>query len=284
MLKIGDRIGIIAPAGEVADTKKLDGMVQSVFKEFNVKVFPSCYSAKDDKMRLKDLHDAFLDESIKAIICARGGYGALRIVDDIDYTLISDYPKIFAGSSDITILLLNMYKRSHLKVFHSPMALNGFCEGVLEDFFNTVNNIKQGILPNKDFKTLNGGESQGILWGGNLATLVSLFGSDPKTYVPKENIVLFLEDLNEPVYKIDRMLRQIYRNKELRERVCGLVFGDFLESDNEKGLYDTLKEYSELFRVPAAFGYPITHLETNTTIPIGQMVNFNSQNGIISFV
>jgi len=286
-LKEGDTIAIVAPSGSVSEPEKLERACE-LFSKFNLKtkIYESCYKsyrcmAGTDEDRLKDLHDAFLDTDVKAIICARGGYGALRIVDDLDYGLIAENPKIFAGSSDITVLLLNIFHRAGLNTFHSPMALNGFDENIFRDFLSVVNGEKKEIAPKENFKTLYEGRNKGMLWGGNLATVVSLFGSGSKTYLPQENIILFLEDLNEPNYKTDRMLRQIYRNISLREKIKGLVFGDFLGSDNEKELEDILKEYAELFNIPASYGYNITHAKPNLTLPIGQSVDFDSVSGKI---
>jgi muramoyltetrapeptide carboxypeptidase len=228
---------------------------------------------------------AFEDEEIKAIICGRGGHGSIKLLDDIDYSVVKKNPKIFAGSSDITTLLIAFYKLSALKTFHSPMLLGEgkFNKKSFDDFLKTVNGKKQEILPKEDFKVLNKGRGMGILWGGNLATLVSLFGTYSGFYTPNDNVILFLEDLNEEPYKIDRMLTQIYRNKILARKIKGLVFGDFLGTD-EKELVEILEAFSKKLNVPAIYGYNITHLKSNITVPLGKFVRFDTKDGILKFL
>jgi muramoyltetrapeptide carboxypeptidase len=278
-------IGIIAPSGAVEDAKRLERSTE-LFKGFGygVKIFQSCYGKRSDAERLQDFHDAFSDDTISLIICARGGYGALRTVDNIDWGLISSSEKVFAGYSDITLFLMGIYKNvkkpSKISLFHSPMALNGFDEGIFEEFLSVIEGRICEIKPRDGFKTLVAGKVQAISWGGNLATIISAFGSNPDSYLPEEDLILFLEDLNEPNYKIDKMLRQIYRHDGLRERVKGLVFGDFLNSGDGVELHNILLEYSELFGVPSAWGYPITHLKPNATVPFGRLMKFDAQGSL----
>lgn len=272
------KIAIIAPSGAVSDIGVLSGL------DFNLKIFPSCYmSAAEltDAARLKDLHDAFLDDEVTMILCARGGYGALRILDKIDYDLVAKHPKIFAGSSDITLLLLSFLANCGLKTYHSQMALQIFKNGMFDNLVDTaegkITHI-EGIEGGKALLKVDNKGAEGILWGGNLATIVSLFGSDEKKYLPKENILLFLEDINEPLYKIDRMLTQIFRSHALRDKVKGLIFGDFGDVDAT----ELLGEFAQKFNVPSYCGFKISHCADNVAIPVGARARL-THNGEVIF-
>lgn len=269
------KIAIIAPSGAVSDAEVLSGL------DFDLKIFPSCYMSAaelNDEARLKDLHNAFLDDEVTMILCARGGYGALRILDKIDYDLVAKHPKIFAGSSDITLLLLSFLANCGLKTYHSQMALQIFKNGMFDNLIDTIEGKITKIEKIKGGKALLKGSAEGILWGGNLATVTSLLGSDEKKYMPKENILLFLEDINEPVYKIDRMLTQIFRSHALCGKVKGLIFGDFGDVD-ATGL---LGEFAQKFNVPSYCGFKISHCADNVAIPVGASARL-TQNGEVIF-
>ena len=270
-LKSGDTIGRISPSGSICDRetffKKVDGLKNLGYK---VKIFPNVFNQKgylagSDAERLNDLHAAFLDDECSAILCSRGGYGAIRLLDKINYNIIKNNPKIFIGSSDATALLAAFYAQAGLKSFHSLMLLNGFSKNDID----LINNQKE-ILPKKKHKIFIDGEAQGVLWGGNLSTIVSLFGSD--NYLPNEDMILFLEDINEPLYKIDKMLVQIFRNTQLKNKIKALIFGEFsgLKKEEEKQLENLLFEYSKMLNVPCVFGYNITHGKNNVTVPFGR--------------
>ncbi len=125
-------------------------------------------------------------------------------------------------------------------------------------------------MPKKKHKILIQGEAQGILWGGNLSTIVSLFGSE--NYLPDEDIILFLEDINEPLYKIDKMLIQILRNSLLKKKIKAIVFGEFLgiKKEEEKQLENLLFEYAKTLDAPCVSGYNITHGKNNAIVPFAR--------------
>ena len=144
-------VGIIAPSGHIEDIKKLE-YAESFMESFGmrVQIFPSCYKkfrymAGDDEIRLKDLHDAYLDKNIDTIICARGGYGVVRLLDKIDYDIIKNNPKKIVGSSDITALLVSIYKKTGQITYHGKMALNGVSNMEKEEFLNYKNSIENNI-------------------------------------------------------------------------------------------------------------------------------------------
>ncbi len=285
-LQKGDTIGIIAPAGNVEEDKILNSVKYFESLGYKIKLGKNIfktdrYLAGNDDERLEDLHNAFADKDIKAIICARGGYGCLRLINKIDYDLIKNNPKIFCGYSDITALSLMSLKRSGLITFSSPMPKGDFQpenidEFTAENFWQTLTNDKITITaPN--LKIYNEGKAEGILWGGNLATVCSLCGTD---FIPDEKFIFFAEDLNEPVYKIDRSFRQLLNIEQFRKNISAIILGDFLGTEEYKDqLEELFNEIVHELNVPIYGGYQITHDKTKVTLPIGGFGKLN--NGIL---
>lgn len=177
-------------------------------------------------MRLKNLHKFFENKEIDAIICLRGGYGAIRLVEKLDYEIIRKNPKIFCGFSDVTALNLMFYKRAGLVTYSGPMIMSDFgienqSEFTIQEFFKAAEGKSYEL--NGEQEIINGNAS-GILWGGNLSTIVSLCGLD---FIPDEPFIFFAEDVNEPVYKIDKMFRQLLNIEKFRKNIKALCFGDF---------------------------------------------------------
>lgn len=274
-------VAIIAPAGNIDEIDNLYEAEKFLFSQnITVKIFNGCgqkfrYMAGNDNIRLEDLHSAFLDPMIDTIICARGGYGAMRLLDKIDYDIIRNNPKKFVGSSDITALLVSIFKHTGLVTYHAKMALNGISKMGEREFLKYRNAIENNVYAMPKFNCSErvwkkGGLYPGdgtVLWGGNLATIVSLFGSPTESYVPNEDIVLFIEDINEPDYKIDRMLTQILRNLPLKSKIKAVIFGEFIGAG--KYLNEVLKEFVDTLNVPYAFDTNITHGANNAVVPVG---------------
>ena len=269
--------GIIALAGSV-NVEKLGKAVTNL-KElgYNVKVSANIldenrYLAGNDDKKLEELYKFFLDPEIDIILNARGGYGSIRLINKIDYNIIKNNPKIFCGYSDITALLLMIYKKTGLITYHGPMACSDFTDVRLNsaeneqkpftipNFFNAINNEPLEFTGEKFYKD---GYAEGIIWGGNLSTVVSLCGQD---FIPDEDFIFFTEDLNEPVYKIDKMFTQLFNIEKFRNNCKGIVLGDFINSGNENWLEDLFNEFS----LPTAGGFKITHNPEKITIPIGK--------------
>ncbi len=275
-LKKGDTIAIIAPAGNVEEDKILNSVKYFESLGYKIKlgknIFKSeRYLAGSDNDRLEDLHNAFEDKEVNAIFCARGGYGAIRLVNKINYELISNNPKIFCGYSDITALSLMFYKKAGLITFSAPMPKGDFQPDEIDEF--TVSNFWNTLESNNititapELKTYKCGDARGIIWGGNLATVCSLCGLD---FIPDENFIFFAEDLNEPVYKIDRSFRQLLNIDKFKQNVCAIVLGDFLGIDEYKEQLDKLfNEIAQELNIPVYGGYQITHDKTKVTVPIG---------------
>lgn len=273
-LKAGDTIGIIAPCGKVDNSEKIERAVKFFSgKGFNVKVSDHVldkkrYLAGEDNVRLKELYNFFENPKIDAIICLRGGYGAIRLIKNIDYEIIKKNPKIFCGFSDVTALLLMLTKKTGLVTYHAPMIQSDFGQENLDEF--TINNFfnvfQSDHLEFEGTKIYKSGNCEGILWGGNLSTVVTLCGQD---FLPDEDFIFFTEDLNENAYKIDRMFTQLLNIDKFRNNIKGLVIGDFIETDNEVFVNELIQEIAENLKIPVAGGFKITHEKQKITLPIG---------------
>lgn len=276
-------IGIIALSG-ACDKEKIENSKAYLEKiGFRVKLSKNifdnnAYLAGSDEDKLEELHKFFQDEQIDLILNARGGYGAIRLINKINYNIIKNNPKPFIGFSDATALLLMIYKKTGIITYHGPMACSDLGVKIssnqileLEEF-----STKQKSTWNSLVKVLNGeelefignniyksGTANGIIWGGNLSTVVSLCGQD---FIPSEDFIFFAEDLNEPVYKIDKMFQQLFNIENFTKYCKGIVLGDFLDVDNQ----EWLDKYFKTLPVPTISGFKITHSQEKITIPIGK--------------
>ena len=276
-------IGIIALSGACEKEKVLQAKEFLESKGFNVKLSKnifdkSRYLAGSDEDKLSELKNFFEDKSIDIIMCARGGYGAIRLVENIDYDVIKRNPKIFCGFSDVTALLLMIYKKIGMITYHGPMATSDFAleasdlnhillenETTYSWFCNAIKNSEISYSGNKIYKS---GGAEGILWGGNLATVVSLCGLD---FIPNQDFIFFTEDLNEPVYKIDKMFQQLINIKEFKAHCKAIILGDFLDCGNEEWLEEYWHELVGRLNIPVIGGFKITHNKDKITIPIGRL-------------
>ena len=284
-LKKGDTISIISPAGPIKDKGALLQAVSYLeSKGYKVKVSPNAllredYLAGDDDFRSADLLEAFGNPEIKAILCARGGYGCSRILNRFTNEFIFDNQKIFLGHSDITAFLNCL----PITTFHAPMAIGDFgCEYVdsltEKSFFDVIEGVKAPYLyeSKAGFRVINSGKASGKLIGGNLSVLVSLLGTK---YAPDfKGKILLLEDLNEPLYKIDRMLTQL-RLAGVFENVSGFVFADFGETEvTEEFLRSFIAEK------PAFYGFNASHSRSKYTLPLGVKYILDAEQGTLELV
>lgn len=285
-LKKGDTIAIISPAGCIKDENALKQAVAHLesagYKAKTGKnVLASAdYLAGNDKLRLEDLHWAFADTEIKAVLCARGGYGCTRILDKIDYDLLAQNPKIFLGSSDITALLNNL----PFPAFHAPMAITDFGTPEVDkitkkSFFEVTEGIETPYIYEAmtDFEVLNEGTAEGILLGGNLSVLVSLLGT--KYFPDLQDKILLLEDLNEPLYKIDRMLTQL-RLSRVFEEIKGIVFAGFGDIKPSKDFFKSFAPTS----IPAFYRFHASHERSKYTLPLGAEYKILADEGKLKLI
>jgi muramoyltetrapeptide carboxypeptidase len=276
-LKKGDTIGIISLCGAVKDEQRIY-KAKNYLESRGYKVVLSDnifdknrYLAGSDNKKLECLHEFFLNPQIDAILCSRGGYGAIRLINDIDYTLIRNNPKIFAGYSDVTALSAMFLRRAGLITFSAPMAngdfgINDISEYTCNNFFDTLSNTSSLILKSANPVTYFDGKCEGILFGGNLATIVSLCGVD---FIPDVPFIFFAEDLNEDVYRIDKMFHQLFNIPKFLENLSGIVLGEFLDVSNTTYLQELFYEISQNIQKPVLGGFKISHDRDKLTIPIG---------------
>ena len=293
-LKKGDTIGIISPAGAVKDENLWKPTIKYFEnKGYKVKIAShagdkKAYLAGKDADRLSDLINFFKNDEIKAIICSRGGYGTFRLLEKIDWEIIRNNPKIFVGYSDITALLNNFVEKSGIVAFHGPLSLSDF--GV-EDINKYTEENFWKILEEKaeipysfenplKYECIIPGKTQGVLMGGNLAVLCGLLGTP---YFPDlTGKILLLEDIGEPLYKIDRMLMQL-KLSGVFEKVSGILFGEFtaiVESENpdinKLTPVDIIKELTEGLNISIGYGFAASHGAQKATLPLGVKYNFDS--------
>ncbi|MDY6880249.1 MAG: LD-carboxypeptidase [Thermodesulfobacteriota bacterium] len=287
-LRRGDLIGIISPAGPVKRRELEEGIRMIESSGFDVFIGPNTFNEKgylagEDEERLSDLHAMFSHGGIKAILCARGGYGSLRLLDKIDYDLIEKNGKIFVGYSDITALLMAFYCKTGLRTFHGPVVRGLSLE--TKDHLDTLFQIlspRQGLeIPLSDGRVLKPGKAKGPLIGGNLSILTHLVGTD---YLPSlDGSLLFIEDTAEPLYRIDRMLTHLKLSGCLK-RLSGLVVGRFDRCCEMSAIESLLLDKVGDQDIVMASGLPVGHGAKNSTLPIGAMAELDTDRRTLSIM
>lgn len=298
-LQKGDTIGLISPGFILPDPKKYDEIVEQVNKlGYNVKEGPNArnkygYLAGTDKERAADLNTMFADETVDAIMPFRGGWGCNRILPLIDFDIIKNNPKILVGYSDITTLLVSIFAKTGLVTFHGPVGKSEWTKYTTRNFTQVLGGKQaQFHIPPKEIckdcdalSVISQGKATGKLIGGNLSVLSAMMGSD---YLPNwDNSILFLEDVGEDVYRLDRMLTQLKLNGVL-ERISGFVFGQCTscEASSEQSL--TLKQvfddHIKPLEVPAFSGAMIGHIDNMITLPVGLQAEINTRDGAIKLM
>jgi muramoyltetrapeptide carboxypeptidase len=272
-------LGLVAPASPIYAPADFDRMINSLTElGYNLVIGDhvrdrSGYLAGSDVDRVSDLHAMFSDKTIDGILCTRGGYGSNRILELIDFDVIANNPKPFIGFSDITSLHLAIYKHTGLVTFHGPVGKSDWNEYTVESWNSILHKTEKPLYEvpedQEDSFIISSGTSSGKLLGGNLTVLTSLLGSD---FLPSfEDSILFLEDVGEDVYRVDRMFSQLQLSGIL-DQINGLVFGkctNCSESSNSLSLKEVLDHYISPLNIPAFYGAMISHEEQNLTIPVG---------------
>ena len=242
--------------------------------------------AGSDAARVEALTDMFADRTIDAILCARGGSGSLRLLDKIDYEHIAEHPKPFIGFSDMTALLHAISQRSGFVTYHGPMCLNFARENndprTGADFISVVGNRRKHCrLHYPEVECVRAGRVEGVLTGGNITLLQHLIGT-PFDWLSADSI-LFFEDIDEPLYRIDRALSHLSLAGKL-QNVRAVLVGDMVDiTDSEIGFVrEGEKDYGRTLReiilehippqVPLAFHFPCGHGAYITTLPVGATV------------
>ncbi|HJV46324.1 MAG TPA: LD-carboxypeptidase [Bacillota bacterium] len=294
-LPSGGTIGIIAPASPAAPERIREALqvVQQLGFQYKLgrSVFETHgYLAGEDALRANDVNQMFADPEVDAIFCLRGGYGTPRILDQIDYECIRYNPKIFVGYSDITALHIAIHQRTGLITFHGPMI----AELADQPDPLTWPTLFQHLMLPEPFGryttreemfqyTITPGVAQGRLIGGNLCLLVSSLGTPFE--LKTKGRILFIEDVGEAPYSIDRMLTQLKYAGKLQE-ASGIVLADFSGAESKEGhssltLQQVFQETLSPLGVPCYFGLKSGHCQPNLTLPIGVKVRIHATEGWI---
>ncbi len=287
-LKKGDTIAIVAPSGFMA----IEG-IQSCIETldswgYNIQLGETTHSnsinyfSGTDEQRREDLQRMLDNRQIKAILCARGGYGMSRIIDELNFKKFKKHPKWIIGFSDISILHAHIFNKFKIASLHAPMAsafntqeMNPFIESLHQVLQGQPMQYKWGHHPFNRF-----GETSGVLVGGNLTILTHLIGT--RSDVNTKNHILFLEDVGEYLYNIDRMMVQLKRNGKL-DKLAGLVIGGFTDCKDTvrpfgKTAYEIIQEQVKEFKYPICFDAPISHGKENITLKNGAYCSLQVKN------
>jgi len=307
-LRHGDTIGIVVPAGPV-DRPRIDRALRRVEQRgFRIKTYGDIYRsadylAGDDVTRAQELMDAFADRETAAVWCARGGYGVVRLLERIDFDLIRRNAKVFIGFSDITALHIAIQQRCGLVTFHGPNLQDGF--GKMDDMpAANEAGLWRAVLADRQSETqpgyefevtemdhvalrpLTAGLATGPVTGGNLAVLSGLMGTPFE--IETAGRVLFLEDVSERLYRIDRYLAQLALADKLQS-AAGVVVGSFSyeegeQAESESAVNALLEEYLGGLGVPVVAGFPVGHARYNLTLPMGVPVKLDADAGRVTLL
>ena len=299
-LKKGSTIGVVVPAGPL-NRERIDrafGRVEA--RGYRIKTYGDIYRSRDylagdDAMRAAEFMAAFEDPESTAVWCGRGGYGVMRILDRINFDVIRRNPKVFIGFSDITALHIPIQERASMVSFHGPNLQDGFGKPDDMPSANEIalwkligaksedrksNEIRYDFssVEGANLQTIRGGTATGRLTGGNLATLVGLLGT-PFDF-DTAGCVLFLEDVSERVYRIDRYLSQL-RLAGKFDALAGVLLGSFSydggdEAESKEKVAGLLSEVFAPLEVPVLGGFPAGHENYNLTLPMGAQVRLDS--------
>lgn len=292
-LKRGDVVGLINPsstplaADDVAAVRSsLEGLGLSVQEAPGLGVARESVNA-----RVADIHAMFRSDAVKAVLPVRGGWGCARLLQRLDYDLIRSRPKVLMGYSDVAALLVGIHSRTGLVTFHGPMGTSAWVPFTVEQMKRVLFRGEAALLsnppesgePRPGIRTITGGRARGKLLGGNLTVLSSMVGSP--FLRGSDDLVLFLEEVREPISEVDRMLTQL-EMAGILGRIRGLVFGQCTrcvvpDADFSLTLDRVLDDHVARLRVPAFRGALIGHVERQFTLPIGVRVEVDADKGTI---
>ena len=279
-LRPGDTVGIIAPASNIRKDELEAGCQALQNAGYRTFYFDSIldrdlYFAGSQQRRLRELHEMFERDDVRAILCARGGYGANYLLKNLDLDVIRAHPKILVGYSDVTTLLTYFTDSTGLVTFHGPMAAKDWAHdgGVdVASWHFALSAVEPWNAPlNADVEALVEGESEGLLYGGCLSLLVASLGTPYQ--IRPSGTILFVEDLGEKPYQIDRMLMQLKLGGYF-DAVRGIVFGEMVDCvqrpNQEYTLQEVIKGIVGDLGIPVAFGVRSGHVSSgNMTLPFG---------------
>ena len=278
-------IALIAPAGPATlDVEKAGQWMRA--RGYDLRIFPGVYErggylAGSDQSRLDDLHRAFADPHIDAIFCLRGGYGTPRLLDRLDFDLLRHNPKPFVGYSDLTAVHLAISRYAGFVTFHGPMFNIDLLGGKQQPTESALFSMLRGDLGAGSvlahplaypLTTIAPGIACGRLLGGNLSMIAAVMGTPFE--IDAEGIILLIEDVNEPIYRIDRLLTHLRLAGKLAQ-VAGVLVGDVAGVD-PTALERLLKQTFEPLCIPVLAGWRSGHCDPNLTLPMGALVRLDA--------
>jgi muramoyltetrapeptide carboxypeptidase len=304
-LKEGDTLGLISPANATFEREPLDTAVEALQAlGFRVKLGQHVrarhgHLGGTDAQRAADLNAMFADPGVQGVIALTGGSGGTRMLPLVDYAQIRRTPKFFGGFSDLTALVNAIHQQTGLITFHSPVAGSEWNAFSVEHFKALVMRAESPLLRNPQrelgdnvvqtqwrTQTLHGGKARGPLIGGNLTVLTAMAGSP---YWPKfQGAILFLEDINEYIYRVDRMLSTLRLTGALNQ-VAGVVLGQFTNCNPGEGygtltLDEVFDEYLLPLNVPVYRGAMIGHIKRKFTVPVGALAEIDGDAGTLQLL
>ena len=289
-LKIGSKVALTSPSSttnswELAKTIKLlknMGLEVILGKTITEQKNKYRYLSADDETRAKEFNLFASDPSIDAVIASRGGYGAMRMIDSIDYDAIKNNPKIFVGFSDFTFILLAISKMCNLETYHGPVGTSSFSEFTTKYFKSVLfENEKKELVIKYNFKTINPGIAEGKLIGGNLTLLTSSLGT--KYEFDSNNSILFIEEVSEHAYEFDRMLNQLKLAGKF-DNVNAIILGQFKNLNTRRSFFpnkgytimEVIDQIIKPLKVPTILDFPIGHVREQVTLPILSQATLNT--------
>ncbi len=288
----GETIGLVAPAGPLINKDNFTAGVRVLEeKGFRLKYNRRLLNAKgylagSDHERAHEFNSLWADPEVKALVAARGGYGCLRLLELIDMKQIRKHPKILIGFSDLTVLLAAINKKTGLVTYHGPVVttLSSIDKKSQQSFFNTLAGKTPNRINPSRVKVLKEGRAKGILLGGNLTTLVHMVATPYE--IPWHQAILFLEDIGELPYRLDRLLTHLSQAGKL-QKIRGLILGTFSDEDRkengdmQKIVHKRIVELLEDTDIPVWVNFPVGHSRRNLTLPIGVDAEMDSKDGVL---
>jgi muramoyltetrapeptide carboxypeptidase len=306
VLKAGDTVGLITPSTAVTDPEKLQtvertvryfGLVPKWGKNVGKR---AGYAGGSIEERVDDLHAMFSDSTVKAVFCIRGGYGSGQLLKNIDYKLIEANPKIFIGYSDITAMHLAIHRMTGLVTFHGPVPMSAFTAYTQNAYRKALFEARplgeltnppetNELRPRHNSRAVRPGKARGRLTGGNLSLIAATMGTPFE--IDTRGRIVFIEDIEEQPYSIDRMLTQLRLAGKL-EQAAGIVFGECKDCKPREyqpsfveGTFTTPEVVDRILgelRVPVLSGLTIGHTDDQLTLPIGVMAELDADKGTLT--
>jgi muramoyltetrapeptide carboxypeptidase len=297
-LRKGDTLGLIAPGSFISEKELSDSIAnieslgyKAVYSKNILK--RNGYLAGTDSERLDDIYEMFSRTDVNGIICARGGYGCARFLPMLDYEIIKKNPKILIGYSDVTSLIYGIFAKTGLVCFHGPVGISTFNEYSIKYFESVLsgsNSVTFYSSDESDFDekaslkrvTIRSGKARGKLAGGNLSIVVSMIGTSYD--IDTDEKIIFLEEIGEEPYRIDRMLTQMLQAGKF-EKAAGIILGVFKNcepKENDSDIQNSFSLSEVLFdrlynlKIPVIYGLSFGHIKNKITLPVGITAEMNT--------